>query len=265
MNYLNLGCGYHYATSKEWTNIDFVSDDSLVIAHNLLDGIPFKNESFDLVYHSHVLEHFKKNDAYLFLKECHRVLKPGGIMRIAIPDLEKIAKSYLESIRQYDMEPNLINKANHEWMIIELVDQLTRHTSGGEMMNYLLNKNILNQDFIFKRIGHESKMLTIQEPIINELHVYRYFRNLIKSFFFSYKKFIPDYVKIGKFRLSGQAHQWMYDRLTISSMLTDLGFVNIQIKDALTSSIPNWEIYNLDSINNIIRKPDSLFIEAQKL
>jgi predicted SAM-dependent methyltransferase len=62
MKYLNLGCGSHYSTATEWTNLDFTSLDNNVIAHNLLTGIPFEDNSFDLVYHSHVLEHFSKED-----------------------------------------------------------------------------------------------------------------------------------------------------------------------------------------------------------
>ena len=68
MKYLNLGCGSHYSTATEWTNLDFTSLDNNVIAHNLLIGIPFEDNSFDLVYHSHVLEHFSKEDGETFIE-----------------------------------------------------------------------------------------------------------------------------------------------------------------------------------------------------
>jgi predicted SAM-dependent methyltransferase len=49
---LNLGCGKRF--HKDWVNLDFVSNNPSVSAHNLLNGIPFENDAFDVVYHSHV-------------------------------------------------------------------------------------------------------------------------------------------------------------------------------------------------------------------
>src|ERR1700743_2591931 len=90
--YLNLGCGHHF--NKRWVNVDFVSIGDDVIGHNLLKGIPFDDSSFEVVYHSHVLEHFQKRDAVKFIDECYRVLKPGGTIRVVIPDLEQIVTHY---------------------------------------------------------------------------------------------------------------------------------------------------------------------------
>jgi predicted SAM-dependent methyltransferase len=84
MNYLNLGCGKRYHCN--WTNVDFTAIGEDVIGHNLLNGIPFKDESFDAIYHSHVLEHFSKNDGLAFIRECFRVIRIGGVIRIAVPD-----------------------------------------------------------------------------------------------------------------------------------------------------------------------------------
>lgn len=133
MKLLNLGCGSHY--HKEWTNIDFVSKNEDVIPHNLLNGIPFPNNDFDVIYHSHVLEHFQKEDGYKFLKECFRVLNYNGIIRVAVPDLEIIVKEYLKNL-QLAIQGNLEAKFNYEWIKLELFDQMVRNESGGEMKNY---------------------------------------------------------------------------------------------------------------------------------
>ncbi len=93
MKYLNLGCGNRF--DPNWINIVFFAYDKCVIQHNLHLGIPFPDNSFEMVYHSHLLEHFLKQDAAKFLIECFRVLKPGEIIRIAVPDLEAITKLYL--------------------------------------------------------------------------------------------------------------------------------------------------------------------------
>src|SRR5574344_1513960 len=77
---LNLGCGRCF--HKDWINVDYSSCDESVIAYDLTKKLPFEDNSFEVIYHSHLLEHFEKSFAPIFLKECYRVLKKGGIIRI---------------------------------------------------------------------------------------------------------------------------------------------------------------------------------------
>ena len=95
---LNLGCGPRFSSDPVWTNVDFHSNSPQVIAHDLNRGIPFPAETFDAIYHSHVLEHFAPQDGAQFIAECRRVLKPGGILRVAVPDLEQICRLYLAAL-----------------------------------------------------------------------------------------------------------------------------------------------------------------------
>ena len=71
--------------------------------------------------------------------------------------------------------------------------------------------------------------------------------------------------KIGKFRLSGEIHQWMYDKYSLGKLLKETGFKNIKVCNSFESSIPDFNKYHLDiEEDNSIRKPDSLFMEAIK-
>ncbi|MFA4828257.1 MAG: methyltransferase domain-containing protein [Thermodesulfovibrionales bacterium] len=54
-------------------------------------GLPFPDDSIDIIYAEHVLEHFDYKDLLILLKDCHRALKPTGIMSIVVPN----AKIYL--------------------------------------------------------------------------------------------------------------------------------------------------------------------------
>ena len=92
---LNLGCGKDY--KEGWINIDNNSDkniEKLDINWNLAKGIPFKDDSVDFIFNEHFLEHLTVEEGQIFLKECKRVLKNGGIMRISMPDLERSMKDY---------------------------------------------------------------------------------------------------------------------------------------------------------------------------
>jgi predicted SAM-dependent methyltransferase len=275
MKYLNLGCGSHYSTSKEWTNLDFVSNSKDVIAHNLLNGIPFESQSFDAVYHSHVLEHFSKADGEKFISECFRVLKRGGVIRIAIPDLERIARKYLEFLENGLKNPgDAINKANYEWMLLEMYDQTVRNTSGGNMAAYLFQNKMINEDLVFERIGEEgrsirnnylkSKKEIPSEKKPRKISLKDRVKNRIEKYMLGSLNINKTAHALGKFRQSGEIHQWMYDRYSISQLLRSFDAEKFEIRDAFTSYIPGWSSFELDGKNGVTRKPDSLFVEAIK-
>jgi predicted SAM-dependent methyltransferase len=276
LNYVNLGCGAHF--HPQWVNVDFSKTGEGVISHNLLAGVPFNDNEFDVVYHSHVLEHFQKRDAISFINECYRILKPGGIIRIAIPDLEQIVNNYLRILTQGKTDPdNEKIRADYDWMLIEMYDQTVRDSGGGEMLKFLSNENMLNEAFMIERIGHEGAMLRkelLQPQHRNELSPFRKALHKIKHFakpkhykdLFLRSFFSNEYklLRLARFKQSGEIHQWMYDIYSISHLLKNAGFKNIEQMTFNTSHINNWQSFTLDEFNNKVRKPDSLFVEAVK-
>ena len=64
------------------------------VYHNLKYGIPFCDCTADYIYCSHFLEHMYRDDAIKFVSEIYRVLKPGGILRICIPNLAYVFSLY---------------------------------------------------------------------------------------------------------------------------------------------------------------------------
>jgi len=279
MNLLNLGCGNTF--HKDWINIDFVSNSEHVQAHNLLDGIPFQSQSMDVIYHSHVLEHFSKTDGVKFINECFRVLKPQGVIRIAVPDLETIAKEYLKNIEMATSGQTEAQQ-NYNWIVLELLDQMVRNESGGNMKTYLCQDTIPNEGYVFSRIGMEGKKIrkdflsrpqNLQNTKIKSSSFLKKVKQLVRKIWniIKVKQSQPKLtdrekkaIKIGQFRLGGEIHQWMYDRYSLSELLKTVGFQQITICSAYKSNIPDWDKYKLDTIDGEIRKPDSLFIEAIK-
>lgn len=260
---LNLGCGSHF--HKDWVNVDFNSNSEYVMACNLLKGIPFSDNEFDIVYSSHVLEHFPKNEANNFIKECYRVLKPDGILRIVVPDLERIAKLYIEKLEKaYSGDKSA--ESDYDWIMLEMYDQVVRNYTGGNMLEYLKQDNIENIDFIYERIGYEAKNIINSHKLIKENKA----ADIPPKKCFSIKRLLRflkldnHYKQIGQFRLGGEIHQWMYDKFSLKRILENNGFKNIEIKSAYESNFEDWSKYNLDLVNKSVRKPDSLFMEAIK-
>lgn len=101
---LNLGCGYYPMSG--WSNIDGGDGknyappiDRQVIkldVFNALSTIPDNSVSF--ITSEQFFEHFSRQDGYKLMTECHRVLKPGGVMRIQVPDLYITVKLYLDEV-----------------------------------------------------------------------------------------------------------------------------------------------------------------------
>jgi len=260
--YLNVGCGGHF--HKDWVNVDFNSYSSHVIAHNLLKGIPFNDNEFAVVYHSHVLEHFYKKDTEFFTKECCRVLKSGGILRICVPDLENLVRTYLNCLeRCLNGDENAY--ADYEWIMQELYDQSVRISPGGGMFE-LFRQGIPNEDFVRSRLG--SEVDSIKHACQNQIapkppkkHKLKYWKNKLREWLL---KDDLKHLETGKFRAGGEIHNWMYDRFSLRLLLENCGFKEVSFKNYNDSSIENWNLYGLDMLDEQERRPNSLYAEAVK-
>ena len=260
----------------------FIQQEKMLLPINLLNGIPFKDETFDFVYHSHVIEHFSKESAPKFLMECYRVLKQNGVIRIAFPDLEQIVYHYTRLLKELK-GGNMLYESDYDWIMLELYDQTVRNVSGGEMFKYFISETIPNEKFLLERCGIEVKNLINagKEVYLNNtnrsnykkklstINVLKYLRkSILKSIHEINKKILGEKnsaLQIGKFRLGGEIHQWMYDSFSLSRLLKEIGFKNIIIRDAFTSYLDCWQKYNLDTEpDGTIYKPDSNYIEALK-
>jgi predicted SAM-dependent methyltransferase len=89
---LHLGSGANKLPG--WVNIDLLGMGS-DLAWDLRRRLPFPDASAQATFLEHVIEHFTLADALALLEECHRVLAPGGTIRVGVPDLERYIRSYL--------------------------------------------------------------------------------------------------------------------------------------------------------------------------
>jgi predicted SAM-dependent methyltransferase len=110
-------------------------------------GLPVQDHSVEVLYSSHMLEHLDRNEADKFLKEAFRVLRPGGIIRLTVPDLKKQvaqynvsndANAFIDATNLCVPRPRsikqrlrlfLVGPRNHQWMYdgISLSGLLEKH------------------------------------------------------------------------------------------------------------------------------------------
>jgi len=128
---VNIGCGASFAAG--WINIDnspgarlskyprlrwilwklrILSDrryrvtwPESVLIHDVRKRLPFADSSIDYVYTSHFLEHNSPSDAKKLIAEALRILKPGGVFRVVVPDLAIGARRYLNALERNPADP----------------------------------------------------------------------------------------------------------------------------------------------------------------
>ncbi len=89
---LHLGCGKR-DFGNTWIHIEG-GDFTHVTSHDITK-LPFDDNSCGLIYASHVLEYFDRDEVIPVLQEWHRVLKQTGVIRLAVPNFEAMVKLYL--------------------------------------------------------------------------------------------------------------------------------------------------------------------------
>ena len=273
--YINLGCGSVFVDDNKWTNLDYNSSTKAVKESDLLKHLPFSEETAQLIYASHFFEHIPYAKVNGFLREIFRILKPGGVVRLVLPDLEEMASSYLTFRKKGDHE-----KAN--FLILEIIDQCVRNTNGGELVRFYQkiknNKNKYKHmiDFIHERNGEELKTDYLQKRNINDFFSLK-LTKIFSIFYHRIKRYwtravllaLPFTFRTQNVSLSGigERHQWVWDFYTLKQRLEASGFTNVTKVSATTSAIKDFPFFPLDVDNQGRRRKglESMYIEATKV
>ena len=117
--YIQYGCGWN--APENWRNFDasptLIYERLLLIGRiytknenrfpenveygDIIKGLPVPEQSCELIYCSHVLEHLSLQDLRIALKNTYKILRPGGIFRFVIPDLEYAIKQYINDKSEF--------------------------------------------------------------------------------------------------------------------------------------------------------------------
>lgn len=165
--------------SSQYQFIRFARNNSIEYG-DVTKGLPVQDESVDALYSSHMLEHLDKNEASKFLREAFRILKSGGIIRIAVPDIKKKVEQYntscdadafIESTHLCVPRPRsftqrlrifLVGSRHHQWMY-----------DGNSLSGLLQNHGFMRAEVMpggqTKIRNHES--LDLQERVSESVYV----------------------------------------------------------------------------------------------
>jgi predicted SAM-dependent methyltransferase len=96
---MKLEIGSEKVKSKlglDWKTMDIIASKDVDIVHDITKlPLPLDSDSCEIIYMSHVLEHIPWTQTSKLLRDLYRCLKKGGSLEVWVPDLEKLAKAYL--------------------------------------------------------------------------------------------------------------------------------------------------------------------------
>jgi predicted SAM-dependent methyltransferase len=117
---INFGAGWR--PLEGWVNVDIAAAPGIDVVMDVTEGLPFTTGSAEAIFAEHLIEHLPRDDALAFLRECHRVLTPGGVIRLSTPDGGRYLRSYatdrefLDRVRhpEEDLDFDVINRVMRE-------------------------------------------------------------------------------------------------------------------------------------------------------
>lgn len=84
--------------SKTYYDVPWLEHIHTIMIHDVRKKLPFNSNSIDYIFSSHLIEHLRYRECESMLRECYRILKKDGLIRLSTPDLELIARNYIQEI-----------------------------------------------------------------------------------------------------------------------------------------------------------------------
>ncbi len=134
---LNWGCGPDPAPG--WINSDLLQRPGIDLSGDIRDGLPLESNSLQYIASIHALQDLPYLDIVPALRELHRVLEPSGVLRLALPDLERAIAAYLRNDAAYFYIPD----SESATISGKLIVQMTWYGSNRMMFTYDFARELL--------------------------------------------------------------------------------------------------------------------------
>ena len=256
--------GWFILDHKIKKNSDFhISGDAL--------NINMEDESCDILFCSHVFEHIPHSELPLVIAEFNRVLKPSGVLRILTPDLQKIAKAYVERNKEFfdealQEDENLRTDLGFGGMFINCVvspgqdtalfDRQLKRFIAGYAHVYSYDYEML--DTIFSKLGFVNRKAEFNDSIVEDMktplhvsHLEKKWSNFNKSFY--EKNNLIHRLIDGKYEINFTVSG--FDRDPLTSLIIESKKVSTVSKEKadqlFNESTENYNRYSRSLLNDL--------------
>jgi len=269
---VNLACGGVFVTGDGWINLDYGASSEAVQRADLLGRVPLPDDHAALVYSSHFLEHIPREQVAGFLTECWRILAPGGVLRLVLPDLENLCRAYLTHRERGEHE-----QAN--FVVLEMTDQCVRRESGGELGRYYRmlksspDEHAALIEFVRERTGENILSNPPRGPLKARRATIAYLvpgiqRRLERIWTRAVLQLLPKAFRAQNVSLAavGERHHWLWDFEQLRTELERAGFGAITRCTASESCFDGFPFrsLDLDAEGRPRKGSESMYIEAIK-
>jgi len=280
---VNLGCGT--IAHPKWHNFDLMPRVPGVVAIDASGRIPLPSGSVDACFSSHVLEHVPLDAARAFIDEQFRVLRPGGIIRVVVPDLEAVCVNYLAELRA-SRQGERESCFRYEYRVAELLCQMVRSSNRCRMVELWRSVPDKERGWVLAEAGYvaEADCMRGARAPYPAMGLGQRALRAIRSSVGRRKLWdtlrwaavcgvahalggrrMRDFAREAAFRAQGEVHRWMYDSVSLTRLLSDSGFADLRREPLGHSRIGCWESYGLELRDGLPLKPGSLVIEGVKI
>lgn len=221
--------------------------------------LPFADGAFETVYARRIVEHLAPDEALSFAREIGRILAPGGIVRLSVPDVEALARAYLAAAEQARRAPSpeTLQAVRHARMM--LIDQYVRRVPGGALAREIATRAMPAQTLragFGDALGIDGVAAPAAVPAL---------RPRLRQKLKEQLRLLVGRRWVHETHVSREAHLGVYDRQSLPKLLGAAGFTGSTVVDASSSSIGLWERWKLDvSDYGSHEFEPSLFVEAAR-
>ena len=135
---MNWGCGTE--TPSGWINVDVKPGAGVDIVRDIREGqLPLDSDSLDYITSIHALQDLGFLDVVPALEELRRVLRPGGVLRLSLPDLDRAIAAYHGNDREYFY----VSDDDAETISGKLIVQITWYGDSRMMFTYEFTRELL--------------------------------------------------------------------------------------------------------------------------
>jgi SAM-dependent methyltransferase len=217
--------------------------------------------SFDVIYLCHVLEHHRDDQLVPALRDMHRAMKPGGVLRISTPDVERDARLYLEALERALQNPSQENEAGYRLAVTRTIDQCVRSEGGGEMKRAVEDGGWHEED-LDASYGKALDYLIGRGESARGLSARP--RRDIRDLPFALWRRAVTLVSKGHPATTGEYDMAKLDEFVLREALEVAGFTDVRVCAGHESRIPGWERWDFDRAADGTLVEPGLYLEASR-
>ena len=223
--------------------------------------LPYPAASFDVIYLCHVLEHHQDHQLVPALRDMHRLMKPGGVLRISTPDVERDARLYLAALERVLQNPSQENEAGYRLAITRAIDQCVRSEGGGEMRRAVEDRRWRDED-LDAAYGKALDYLVGRGESARGLPPRA--RRDIRDLPFALWRRALALVSRGHPATTGEYDTAKLDEFVLREALEAAGFTDIRVCRGHESRIAGWERWDFDRAADGTLVEPGLYLEASR-